>query len=192
MPSPASGASNLTALLQNASSAGNAKLVRCPSSTLHRLRHLNPAEIITLFTPFVPHPPSTALAKNMDPFEPLGRAFRRQVRHIPYRLDHGMTETHADFLQTSGAIVIVICSTENVITHNSKAFDQQVNFSRETMAKVKENKSLAGVPVMLLLITNGTAKPNHEHGVLDFPALVTLDEYSPGALSNAVQVILGT
>ncbi|KAF2640915.1 hypothetical protein P280DRAFT_400013 [Massarina eburnea CBS 473.64] len=191
MPSPAPRASNLTALLQSAPTAGNARLARCSSETSYRLRHLNPAEVITLFTPFVPHPPGTALAKNMDPFEPLGRAFRRQVRHVPYRLDHGMTETHGDFLEASGAIVIVICSAENVVAHNAKAFEQQLSFARAAVAKTTENKSLAGVPVVLLLITNGAAKTGHESSVQDFPTLITLDEYSPAALSNAVQVMFG-
>lgn len=184
-------ASNLTALLQSASTAGNATFVRCPTNALSRLRHLHEAEIITLFTPFVPHPPGTALATNMDPFEPLGRSLPRQVRHVPYRLDHGMTETHTDFLPASGAVVIVICSTENVMSHNPHAFNQQVTFARDAMKRVTENKSLAGVPVVLLLVTNGAAKATHEYGVSDFPALVTLNDYSTAALANAVRVMFG-
>jgi hypothetical protein len=191
MASPAPGASNLTALLQSAPTAGNATLVRCPPQTLRRLQEFNEAEVITLFTPVVPHPPGTALAKNMDPFEPLGRSFPRKVRHVPYRLDHGMTSTHADFLPTSGAIVIVICSTENVVEHNPHAFQQQLTFAREIAGRIVVNKSLVDVPLILLLVTNGTARQSHEDGVRDFPALVTIDDYSTAALANAVGAMFG-
>src|SRR5690348_15044648 len=116
--------SGLTALFQGAPTAGEAKLVRCPGEMLGRLRRLNEAEVITLFTPFIPHPPATALAKNMDPFEPLGRALPRQVRHVPYRLENGMTETHVDFLSASGAVVLVTCATANVTGGNALALEQ--------------------------------------------------------------------
>ncbi|KAF2688948.1 hypothetical protein K458DRAFT_414617 [Lentithecium fluviatile CBS 122367] len=191
MAPPVPGASNLTALLQSAPTAGNATLVRCPSQMLARLRQLNDAEVITLFTPFVPHPPGTALAKNMDPFEPLGRSFPRKVRHVPYRLDHGMTEMHIDFLPPSGAIVVVICSTQNVIEHNHHAFEQQLKFCRDVAGRISGNKSLVDAPFILLLVTNGIAKQNHEIDVRDFPALVTIDDYSTAALANAVRAMFG-
>ncbi|KAF2243439.1 hypothetical protein BU26DRAFT_437131 [Trematosphaeria pertusa] len=191
MASPSPGVSNLTALLQSASTAGGATFVRCPAESLSRLRSLNEAEIITLFTPFVPHPPSTDLAKNMDPFEPLGRSLPRQVRHVPYRLDHGMTQTHTDFLPASGAIIIVICSTENVTMHNPQAFEQQVRFARDVVKKAEENKALPSVPVVLLLVSNGPSKSSHEAAVRDFPALVTANDYTPAALANAVRVMFG-
>lgn len=164
-------------------------LVRDSSHAVLRLRHLNEAEVITMFTPFVPHPPGSSLAKDMDPFEPLGRALPRQVRHVPYRLDYGMTETHADFLPASGAIVIVICSSQNVLSHDSRAYERQTRFAQDVMKRVAENPSLNNVPVVLLLISNGTAKQSHEYGLKDFPTLVTLDDYSTAALTNAVCVL---
>lgn len=191
MASPAPGASNLTALLQSAPTAGNATIVRCPATTLSRLRHLNEAEVITLFTPFVPHPPGTALAKNMDPFEPLGRSLPRQTRHIPFRLDHGMTETHADFLPASGAIIVVVCSTENVLRHNPHAFEQQVKFARDVAKKIRDNRALANVPVIMLLVTSESTKAAHEHTLRDFGALIALNDYSTAALANAVRVMFG-
>jgi hypothetical protein len=100
-----------------------------------------------------------------------------------------MTEMHTDFLQSSGAIVVVICSPENVLAHNSKAFEQQLKFSKDVVAKIEENASLNGVPVVLLLVTNGVAESYHQHGVEDFPALVTLNEYSPAALENSVRAL---
>ncbi|KAF2268974.1 hypothetical protein CC78DRAFT_529600 [Lojkania enalia] len=188
MSSP--GVSNLTALLQSAAT-DSASIVKCPSATLSRLRQLNEAEWITLFTPFVPHPPSTVLARNMDPFEPLGRMLPRQVRHVPYRLDHGMTDTHVDFLGASGAIIIVICSTENVTSYDPKAYDAQARFANSVLQKVNENKTLADVPTFVLLITNGVARQAHEEGLIDFPAIVTCNNYTTSALANAVRVMFG-
>ncbi|KAF1967376.1 hypothetical protein BU23DRAFT_583905 [Bimuria novae-zelandiae CBS 107.79] len=191
MASPAPRTSNLTALLQSAPTAGDPTLVRDSTQALSKLRQLNEAEVITMFTPFVPHPPGTSLAKDMDPFEPLGRALPRQVRHVPYRLDHGMTETHADFLPASGAIVVVICSSQNVLNHDSSAFERQAHFAQDITKRVAENRSLANVPIVLLLVSNGSAKQAHEHGVQDFPTLVTLNDYSTAALTNAVRVLFG-
>ena len=184
--------SNLTATLQDAPSAGNPKLATCPPATLYRLQHLHPAEIITLFTPVVPHPPSTSLAKNMDPFEPLGRALaiQHQVRHVPYRLDHGMTETHADFLHASGAVVMVVCATDHVVAHNRSAFYQQAAFARDAMLAIKNKPSLIGVPVFVLLVSDGPARMAQESCLQHVgPALVTLDEYTPAALSNVVRAM---
>lgn len=191
MPSPTPRTSNLTALLQSAPTAGNATLVRDASHALARLRHLHEAEIITLFTPFVPHPPSSSLAKDMDPFEPLGRALPRQVRHVPYRLDRGMTDTHADFLPTSGAIIVVVCSATNVLSYDPRAFERQTKFAQDVVRNVWEQKNMANVPVVLLLVSNGAARRDHEYSVKEFPTLVTLNEYSTAALSNAVRVMFG-
>ena len=188
MTSP--GVSNLTALLQSAST-GSATIVRGPSAVLSRLRQLNEAEWITLFTPFVPHPPSTVLARNMDPFEPLGRMLPRQVRHVPYRLDHGMTDTHADFLPSSGAILIVVCSTENVLSNDPKAYDQQKKFVKDIMQKAEHNNTLTNVHLVVLLISNGAGRLPHEEGLSDVPALITCNNYTTAALANAVRVIFG-
>ncbi|KAF2865581.1 hypothetical protein BDV95DRAFT_599565 [Massariosphaeria phaeospora] len=188
---PPPGVSNLTALLQGAPTAGSVSIVRCPADTLTRIRQLNEAEVITLFTPFVPHPPSTVLARDMDPFEPLGRALPRQVRHVPFRLDHGMTETHAGFLPASGVVIIVICSTENVTDHNAHAFEQQAKFARDVVKRSGESKHLSGVPLVLLLVTDGAASQFHRDGLSDFPALVTCNNYTTAALSNVVRAIFG-
>ena len=169
-----------------------ATIVRCPTITLSRLRGLNEAEIVTLFTPFVPHPPTTVLAKNMDPFEPLGRALPRPVRHVPYRLDNGMTETHADFLPTSGVIMIVVCSTENVVSYNRQAFEQQARFARNVKKRVEENRSLAENPVVVLLVTNGAASHVHEDELKDFPALVICNNYAPETLEGAARLVFGS
>jgi hypothetical protein len=166
-------------------------LVRDSIQALTKLRHLNEAEVITMFTPVIPHPPGSSLAKDMDPFEPLGRALPRQVRHVPYRLDHGMTDTHADFLPTSGAIVVVICSPQNVLSHNPRAYEHQTRFAQDAMKRVAEDRSLASVPLILLLISNGTSRQTHEYGLRDFPTLVALNDYSTAALTNAVRVLFG-
>ncbi|KAF2016731.1 hypothetical protein BU24DRAFT_433570 [Aaosphaeria arxii CBS 175.79] len=180
--------SNLTALLAS-TSGGNATLVRCPTDMLQRLRNLHEAEWITLFTPVVPHPPSTALERNMDPFEPLGRALARQVRHVPYRLDYGMTETHVDFIPSAGAILIVICTTENIMSHNSRAFEQQRKFARDIQKKVEDKSGRSITPMILLLCTNGANKQTHQDGLSEFPALLTCTDYNTLALSNAVRVL---
>ncbi|KAF1829220.1 hypothetical protein BDW02DRAFT_178254 [Decorospora gaudefroyi] len=191
MASSASGTSTLTALVQGASSAGDAKLVRCPVGALERLRRLNEAEVITLFTPFVPHPPSTSLAKDMDPFEPLGRALPRQVRHVPYRLDNGMTEMHADFLPASGAVVIVLCATANVLAYQPRAFERQLKFAQGISKKIKESDTIAGIPAILLLIDDHATGQAYINATHDFPALVTINDYTTAALANAVHVLFG-
>jgi hypothetical protein len=168
-----------------------AKLVRCPESMLCRLRSLHEAEVITLFTPFVPHPPSTTLSKDMDPFEPLGRALPRHVRHVPYRLDHGMTELHSDFLPASGAVVIVICATDTVISSNARAFEQQVNFAKDIWTKIDETSAIAGIPVILLLASNNPAGRAYADAIQEFPAIITIDDYTTSALANAVRVLFG-
>jgi hypothetical protein len=180
-----------TTLHQGASSSGHAKILRCPDSVLTRLRRLNEAEIITLFTPFVPHPPSTTLVKNMDPFEPLGRALPRQVRHVPYRLDSGMTELHSDFLPASGAAVIVVCVTDNVLRSNAKAFEQQIDFARNIWRKIHETSAIAGIPSILLLVSSDAAGRAYAEAMQEFPALVMVNDYTTSALADAVRVLFG-
>lgn len=102
-----------------------------------------------------------------------------------------MTETHIDFLSTSGAVIIVVCSTENVINYNSQAFEQQIKFARNIAKKVEEIKSLDDTPVVLLLITNGAASQIHEDELTDFPALITCDNYTPDALKAIVHLVFG-
>lgn len=177
--------------LQATSSTGSAKLLRCPESILNRLRRLNEAEVITLFTPFVPHPPSTTLAKDMDPFEPLGRALPRKVRHVPYRLDRGLTELHSDFLPASGAVVLVVCVTDNIISHNARAFEQQVNFARDVWRNIAETDSIAGIPAILLLVSSDSAGQAYADAMQEFPALVIVNDYTTSALANAVRVLFG-
>jgi hypothetical protein len=181
-----------TMTFQKTTSFNTAKLVRCPDGILSRLRRLNEAEVITLFTPFVPHPPTTTLAKNMDPFEPLGRALPRQVRHVPYRLDSGMTELHSDFLPASGAVVIVICVTDNIIHSNARAFEQQLSFARDVWRNLYETKAIAGIPAILLLVSNDANERTYVEAMRDFPALVTLNDYTTSALANAVHVLFGS
>lgn len=184
-PSP----SGLTTLLQSAPTAGDARIVRCPEETLARLRRLNEAEVVTLFTPHVPHPPSTTLAKDMDPFEPLGRALPRRVRHVPYRLDRGMTEMHTDFLPTCGAVVIVVCVTDNVLSGNAQAFQQQVDFAKGVWRKSWESQSIAGVPIVVLLVSNDAAARVYAEAMQDFPALIAINDYTTAALANVVRVL---
>jgi hypothetical protein len=172
-------------------SSGTAKLVRCSQEDFNKLRGLNEAEIITLFTPFVPHPPSTTLAKDMDPFEPLGRALPRQVRHVPYRLDVGMTEMHTDFLPASGAIVVLVCATDNIISGNSRAFEQQIKFARDVWGKISETKAIAHVPAIFLLVSSDPAGWACAEAMLEFPVLVTINDYTTTALKDLVQVLFG-
>ncbi|KAF2463627.1 uncharacterized protein BDR25DRAFT_107321 [Lindgomyces ingoldianus] len=187
------GVSTLTALLQSAST-GNASLVRCPAGTLERFRSLNQAEYIILFTPVVPHPPSTELQRDMDPFEPLGRSLskrHRRIRHVPYVPSRGITPTHIDFLSSAGSVVVVVCTTENVTVQSTLGYDDQTKFARDITRKVQEDKTLTSVSLLLLLITNGAGSQVHEDGVREFPALITCSSYTPAALEDAARVIFG-
>jgi hypothetical protein len=127
----------------------------------------------------------------MDPFEPLGRALPRHVRHVPYRLDRSMTETHADFLPASGAVVIVVCVTDNILSGNTRAFQEQLDFARSVWNKIWENESIAGIPVILLLVSDDTSGRAYVAAMQDCPALVTIDDYTSTALVNAVRVLFG-
>ncbi|ORY17973.1 hypothetical protein BCR34DRAFT_474016 [Clohesyomyces aquaticus] len=191
MTSP--GVSNLTTLLQS-TSTGNAALVRCPSATLDRFRSLNQAEYIILFTPVVPHPPSTELERDMDPFEPLGRALskrHRRIRHVPYLPSRGITQTHIDFLSSAGAVVVVVCTTENVVAQSAAGYDEQTKFARDITKRVEEDRTLVSVSLLLLLITNGATSQIHEEGMQEFPALITCNNYTPTALEDAARVMFG-
>ncbi|KAJ4345045.1 hypothetical protein N0V95_005987 [Ascochyta clinopodiicola] len=170
---------------------GEAVLVRCPSSALNRLRTLNEAEVITLFTPVVPHSPSTSLARDMDPFEPLGRALPRQVRHVPFRMNLGMTELHPYFLSASGVVMVVVCATENVLGHNPDAFERQLQFARNITAKVEKDTSMATVPFVLLVICGAMKSATLEQAVRDFPALVTMDDYTTPTLERTARLLFG-
>ncbi|KZM26003.1 hypothetical protein ST47_g2843 [Ascochyta rabiei] len=170
---------------------GEAILVRCPSHALNRLRTLNEAEVITLFTPVVPHLPSTSLVRDMDPFEPLGRALPRQVRHVPFRMDLGMTELHPYFLPASGVVVVVICATENVLGHNPDAFERQLQFARNITARVEKDVSMVTVPFVLVVICGATKSATFAHAVRDFPAVMTMDDYTPPTLERAACVLFG-
>lgn len=125
----------------------------------------------------------------MDPFEPLGRALPRRVRHVPYRLDTGMTELHADFLPASGAVVIAICVTDNVMSRNHKAFDQQINFAREVYSKARQNESITGMPIILLLASSDSTAQAYANAVPDLPAIIGINDYTTAALLNAVKVL---
>ncbi|KAF1923755.1 uncharacterized protein M421DRAFT_74466 [Didymella exigua CBS 183.55] len=172
--------------------AGKALMVRCPAQTLTRLRTLNEAEIITLFTPVVPHFPTASLVKDMDPFEPLGRALPRPVRHVPFRMDIGMTDVHPCFLSASGVVVVVICATENVLDHKPEAFERQLKFAKSITSKVEKNTSMASVPVVLVAIAgNGAMTTSYEQAVRDFPVVLTLEDYTPATLERGVRTIFG-
>ena len=127
----------------------------------------------------------------MDPFEPLGRALPRRVRHVPYRLENGMTETHAGFLPASGAVVIVICVKSNVLSSNAHAFEQQLRFARDISRHINEDHSTVGIPLVLLLVNDDTAGQTYANALYEFPALVASYEYTPAALTNAVRVLFG-
>jgi hypothetical protein len=190
MAAPSPAISNLTLLFQSAPT-GSAAIVRCPAALLDHLRQLDRAQHITLFTPVIPHPPSSTLARNMDPFEPLGKALARPVRHVPFRLENGMTETHANFLPSAGAIVIVVCATENVLDFNSKAFDYQREFVQDVQANLDSHQATSRIPTIVFLISNGTIRQAHEQGLSDVPALVTCNNYTTAALQIAAQLIFG-
>lgn len=187
---PPSSSSSST-LLQSRRMGDYTMHVRCPSQTLTRIQSLNPAEVISLFTPAVPHPSGTTLARNMDPFEPLGRALRRQVRHVPYRLDHGMTETHESFLSASGAIVLVICAPDNVLACNPEAFELQLDFCQCLVECVEDQgSSMKDVPIVLLLVSDGRERECHLEALKDFEFVVQIDGYGPDQLIETVESLL--
>jgi len=102
-----------------------------------------------------------------------------------------MTETHTDFLPASGAIVVVVCATENVLLFDGRAFEHQVQFARDVCRGVEGREGLRNVPVTVVLVSNGVARQSHEAAAREFGSLILLDEYSPAALGNAVKIMFG-
>jgi hypothetical protein len=45
------------------------------------------------------------------------------------------------------------------------------------------------VPIVLLLVSDTAARGAYEHALGDFPALVTINDYTTAALANAVHVL---
>jgi hypothetical protein len=102
-----------------------------------------------------------------------------------------MTELHADFLPSSGAVVLVVCVTDNVMSRNHQAFDEQVEFARDIWRSIGASDSIAGIPVILLLASNDATAQAYADAIPEFPALVTINDYTTGALTNAVRVLFG-
>jgi hypothetical protein len=102
-----------------------------------------------------------------------------------------MTEMHSDFLPASGAVVIVICVTDNVISGNARAFEQQIKFARDIWRKISETRAIARIPVILLLVSSDIAGRAYADAMQEFPALVTINDYTTTALANAVRVLFG-
>lgn len=111
---------------------------------------------------------------------------------MPYRLDRGMTETHADFLPASGAVLIVICATEHIVSGNPQSFEQQVKFARGVLRAMEKDASMMKVPVVLLLMgSSDMAGQMHSKTMQDFPALVTINDYTTATFSDTVGVLFG-
>tara|TARA_R110002003_G_scaffold214_28_gene16214 strand:- start:11560 stop:11868 length:309 start_codon:yes stop_codon:yes gene_type:complete len=102
-----------------------------------------------------------------------------------------MTELHADFLPASGAVMVVICVTDNVLSSNPQAFQQQVNFVINIWRKVGETQSIAGIPAILLLASSEAASRAYADALQNFPALVSTNDYTTEALVAAVNVLFG-
>lgn len=106
-------------------------------------------------------------------------------------MDKGMTDLHPYFLPASGAVVVVICATENVLSRHPEAFERQVKFARGINQRIEKDPSMDIVLILLLVVCSASKSMTYEHAVRDFPALVTVDEYTPLALECAVRVLFG-
>jgi hypothetical protein len=100
-----------------------------------------------------------------------------------------MTDLHSDFLPASGAVVIVVCATTNVLGYNAQAFDQQLKFASDVSKRVREVDSTAGIPIVLLLVDDNASGQAYVNAAYEFPALVTITDYTTTALANAVRVL---
>jgi hypothetical protein len=102
-----------------------------------------------------------------------------------------MTEMHTDFLPASGAVVIVICVTSNVISYHVEAFERQLKFARGISKKISKNNTIAGIPTIVLLVDDNATGSAYINATYDFPALVTVQDYTATALVDAVRVLFG-
>jgi hypothetical protein len=107
-------------------------------------------------------------------------------------MDYGMTETHAEFLSSAGAVMVVICAAENVVSNYPQAFEMQARFARGIVKRVADNRDLTNVPVVILLVASGAGRQAYEEALKDIPALFTCNGYTENALANAVRVIFGS
>ncbi|KAF2744455.1 hypothetical protein M011DRAFT_165431 [Sporormia fimetaria CBS 119925] len=158
---------------------------------LNHFRNLDATETTLLLSPVVPHPPSSELEKNMDPFEPLGRAFHRNVRHVPYRGDVGLRDTHRAHIRSAAAIVVVVCCTKLIVGLNPRAFETQTKFASAVVETVQHLRPRGNVPVIVLLITDDDSRNAQVKALDTVSVLVTCNNYTPSVLRHTAQVLLG-
>ena len=87
---------------------------------------------------------------------------------------------------------MVVCTTENLASQNQYGYSDQTKFAKDVTQRLEQDKSLADVPLILLLITNGQGSQLRQDGIKDFPAVITCSDYTPAALEDAARVMFGS
>lgn len=103
-----------------------------------------------------------------------------------------MTSVHVTLgCAYSGAVIIVVCATANVLGFHAQAFENQLQFARGIAREVKESDSITSIPLAVFLVSDDAAGKAHVNAACDLPALVTINDYTAAALNNAVRVLFG-
>ncbi|KAK3062640.1 hypothetical protein LTS18_003646 [Coniosporium uncinatum] len=152
--------------------------VRSSDSALSAFHVLDDDEDVVLFTPAI----RSSSSQIMDPFEPLGRALSKhhvRVRHVPYVPKHGMTETHAAFLEHAGAAVVVLCDVPPSSKVAAELYKQQHAFARAVGQMSDE------IPMLVVLVSESS----HSSSTLEFGTVLHVASFSPSALRGIAQSI---
>lgn len=161
-------------------------IIKGPGTAIQQIRALDSKQCILLCTPVIPHPPGSPTShQRIDPFEPLGRALgthHGRIRHVPYVLNVGMTDTHRLHLAQAGAVIVAICA-------QAGSTDAQQSFA-QAISHVMSRGLYEAKPSMLIFVSvrSGQGRlPTIPH----FHTVLEIDSYTPPALQRVADTIFG-
>lgn len=171
-------------LLISAYTASIAQLTAGPSP----LRSLPPTSVIMLLTPSVAAP--DPLFPQFDPFEPLGVALSRtqpRIRHVPYTLSAGLTQTHVTFLRRAQAAILVLACASSALV------DARLEVEHEVESVLAEVDAASQQPkVARILIGAGDVRDVSQGALLSKGWwAVQCWEYTRPALEAVAAVVSG-
>lgn len=132
---------------------------RFSARAMDELRNLPLRANIVLLTPvLVPAGNVEAYNKqpNMDPFEPFGRELSKhhaQIRHVPYPVSYGFTETHEAFINEADAVIVLICKPHS--RNSLGKLESQRSFAEEALQAIQSRgEGSRALPAVLIKCCN--------------------------------------
>ncbi|KAK3696291.1 hypothetical protein LTR37_018027, partial [Vermiconidia calcicola] len=129
------------------------KITRASAANLDALRSLPRAASILLFTPvIVPAGREEPVEdhRNMDPFEPFGRALSRhhkRIRHVPYVTKVGFTDVHEGFISQADAVITVVCEPDR---GKNESMSDQMDFAEQALDALEGKEANASHALVLV------------------------------------------